>query len=78
MWVKNMNQKSIIITVLVVLIILFSVWYLYYNYSQQSQQGYTQPNDDTTAGILNDLNQIPDDSSIDSEMNSLNQDIQNF
>lgn len=72
-----MKSKLIVIIVLIILVIVFGAWYLYYSYSQQLQQGY-QTSNDTTTGILDDLNQIPDDSSVDNQMNSLDQDFQNF
>ena len=82
-----MSLKSIIIAIIIILVIIFVVWYFYYNSNQTSQSFQTQKNInpqssqgniDTTAGILNDLNQIPNDSSANGEMNSLNQNIQSF
>ena len=80
---KLMNSKSIIITIIIVLVIVLAGWYLYSYSAKPAQQNYTaQPNSnyptDTTASISNDLSQLPDDSSVNSEMNSLNQSIQSF
>lgn len=71
-----MNSKSIIIIVLVVLVVALGVWYFYSSYNQQWQQGFKS--DDKTASILNDLNQVPGDSSVEGELNSLDQSIQSF
>jgi hypothetical protein len=48
---------------------------------KQPEQGLRQGinnTPDTTTNISNDLNQIPSDSSINNEMDSLNQDLQSF
>ena len=63
-------------------------WYLYFYQPASSPvpeplAGESQPTGaisegDTTADILNDLNQTPDDSAPTQEIDSLNQDIENF
>jgi len=75
-----MNSKSIVITVVIILAVVLAAWYFYSNFAQQSYniQPGTDYTSDTTGGISSDLEQIPDDSSINSEMDSLNQDVQGF
>ena len=78
-----MNSKLIIITIIIVLVIVLVAWYLYAVMS--GQQGNMQPNSsgteikgDTTADISASLNQVPDDSSMNGEVNTLNQSVQSF
>lgn len=76
-----MSTKSTLITIVIVLVIVFAVWYLSYMFIKQPQQGSQQGINnapDTTANISNDLKQVPSDSSVNGEMNTLNQDLQNF
>lgn len=66
------------------------VWYLYFYQpvsapapqptptAEESQPTGAISSGDTTADIINDLNQTPDDASATEELNSLNQDIENF
>lgn len=84
----GVNSKLIVIIIILVLIIVVAGWYLYYNFTEQLNYNVqTSPNNniqstvtatDTTTGILNELNQIPGDTSFDNDTNSLNQDIDSF
>ena len=78
-----MNIKLLIITIIIVLVIVIAGWYLYSYFVQQPQQGYNiepsvTPSLDTTTNISNELNQVPDDSSVDGVMNSLDKDLECF
>ena len=86
-----MNIKIILISIIVILFVLVSAtaWYLYNNLNTRSQQDYTaQENEnapknsnyqsDTTVEISNELNQTPDDSSINKELEDLNRSVQGF
>ena len=86
-----MNLKLIVVIIVIILLIVISVWYFYSNIMPQSepksnvqtiQNNNIQPTannaTDTTTNILNDLNQIPDDSSLNNEADYLNKDIQDF
>ena len=84
-----MNLKLVIVTIIIILIIVLAVWYFYSNLSQQPSPSYnTQTNQnvqpainatgDKTVNILNDLKRIPDDASLNNEINSLNSSLQNF
>jgi predicted PurR-regulated permease PerM len=78
-----METRLIITTIIIVLVVVFAAWYLYSVFSDQNQQDYgSQPVSDTTADttsrISSDLNQIPDESSLNSDIDSLNQSVQGF
>lgn len=75
-----MNSKSLIVTIVIILVIVFVAWYLYSNFFQQSYniQSGVNYDSDTTGSISNDLNQLPNDSSVNSEMNSLDQNVNDF
>lgn len=78
-----MSAKLTLIIIVIVLVVIFAVWYLssmfigQFQQNSGSQQGVNNASD-TTIKISNDLNQIPDDSSVNGEMNTLNQDLQSF
>jgi len=77
------SAKLTLIIIVIVLVVIFAVWYLssmfigQFQQNSGSQQGVNNASD-TTIKISNDLNQIPDDSSVNGEMNTLNQDLQSF
>lgn len=76
------------IVIIVVLIAAGLAWYLYFYQpvsspvpqptAEEFQPSGAVSSGDTTADIANDLNQTPDDSAPTQEMDSLNQNIQNF
>ncbi len=76
------------IVIIAILIAAGLAWYFYFYQpasvpAPQPSAGESQPlgaisSGDTTADIANDLNQPPDDSAATQEMDSFNQDIQNF
>lgn len=83
------NIILIIIAVVVALVVVIVGWSLYYmnqlqtgnSYDQstiQTRQQEQQIDDNTAQEISNDLNQIPDDSSVNREIDSLNADVQSF
>ena len=76
-----MSSKAVIITVVVVLVIVLAVWYLSYVFLGQMQQGQqmqTSNAPDSTQNISSDLNKVPSDSTVNGDMNTLDQDLQNF
>lgn len=78
-----MSTKSTLITIVIVLVVVLAVWYLSYYFISYPQQGNVQQQGasntpDTTTNISNDLQQVPGDSSLDEEMNSLDKELQNF
>ena len=79
-----MNIKGTLITIVVVLVVVFGAWYLSSLYIKNLSsktyvpQGTTSNIQDTTSSISSDLNQIPDDSSANKEMDTLNQNLQSF
>lgn len=83
------NIILIIIAVVVALVVVVAGWFLYIyqqnafentydNLQAQPQSQQKEADDNTTEEISNNLNQIPDDSSINSEIDSLNADVQSF
>lgn len=72
-----MSTKKTLVIIIITLVIVLVVWYLSYIFIRQPQQGASNAID-TTTNIQGDLNQIPDDSSINKEMNTLDQDLKNF
>lgn len=75
-----MKTNQIVILVLVVLIVVFSIWYLYY-YNQMIQRNYSIESDnssDTTDFIANELNQVPGDTSLDNDIESLEEQLEGF
>lgn len=74
-----MTLKSIISVIVIILVILLAVWYYYANLSPQAQQSQNiKPVGDTTGVILDDLNQLPSSSSLESDLNSLDEYLKNF
>jgi predicted PurR-regulated permease PerM len=74
-------KVKLIITVIVIILVLVVGWYVYSIYSnQQAQPIYNfQPKaSDASANIMKDLSQVPDDSALNSDINSLSQDIEGF
>lgn len=78
-----MSTKSIIIAVVVIVLVILVGWYIYATYMQpkpasESQTSLNQASNDTTSSIQNDLSQVPDDSAVNSQLDSLDKDVQNF
>lgn len=86
-----MNKKLLVIVIIVIacLLVGWGAWYLYDNLQYQSY--INQPNEeanqngqnaatpsDTTASISTELNQTPDDASLNAEMNALDKEVQGF
>lgn len=69
-----MTSKSTVIAIVVILAVIIVGWIIYS--MSQGKQMYN--NADTTGSISNDLNQVPDDSALDGDIDSLNKEIQNF
>ena len=79
-----MNIKLIAIVTFIVLLVCVTFWQFYLSSFEQIQQGYidnsTIPTgaSDTIKDISSDLDQIPNDSYLGSELNSLNESIGGF
>lgn len=75
-----MNFKLTLSIVIIILVIVFAGWYLYANYNPNGQDSRQDANSgiDSTAAIESDLNQVPDDSAINGDMNSLYASVQAF
>lgn len=67
---KIMKNQIIITIVIIVLIVAAAAWFLLTKQSPAIN--------DKISDITNDLNQIPNDSTPNQELDSLNQSIQNF
>lgn len=77
-----MNLKLILSIVIIILVVVIAGWLLYANYvpnNGQIQQEATQDSGaDNTATIEAELNQVPDDTSVNGDMQSLDADVQAF
>ena len=78
-----MKTKSLIISIIIILVVVIIGWYVYSSLIQQSQQDYSAElessySSDTTTNISNDLDQVPDDSSINGDLDSLDKDLESF
>ena len=82
-----MNFKLIILAIIVVVLIIIAVGFLFVSPKQPAtesggQTGVQQKqgalSTDTTSSILNDLKQIPDDSSVEKTMESFGKTLEEF
>jgi len=78
-----MNLKLTLSIAVIILIVVFAGWYLYTQYvpevSQlQQEQENAQNSNDTTASIESDLNQVPDDATVNGDMDSLDASLEAF
>ena len=82
-----MNFKLIILAVIVVVLIIIAVGFLFVSINQPAtesggqagiQQKQVVPSSDTTSVILNDLKQIPEDSSVEKTMESFGKTLEEF
>lgn len=76
-----MTTKSTLITIAIALVALLVMWYLssvFVAWSVGKSESKVADQSDTTQNISIDLMAIPNDSSVNKEFNSLNQDIQDF
>lgn len=80
-----MTLKSIILAIVIILVIVLAVWYYYAStapVAPQPTQEQVQDNvkkvDDTTAGILQELKNVPGDPSLEGTADLLDEALQNF
>ncbi|MSU54473.1 MAG: hypothetical protein EXS48_01350 [Candidatus Staskawiczbacteria bacterium] len=80
-----MNFKLTLSIVIIILVIVFAGWLLYANYTpsdvgdvKTNQESAQDSAVDSTLTIESDLNQIPDDSSVNGDMNSLDTSLEAF
>ena len=77
-----MNLKLTLSIVVIILVVVIAGWLLYANYvpdSSPTQQESEQDSAvDSTATIDADLNQIPDDSAVNGDMESLDASLRGF
>ena len=87
-----MNSKAIILIILIILVVALGVWYFFFlnyktpqpipemNQTPATGQSNNQVtgNGDQIIDITSDFNQVPNDSAVNSETDSLNQSINSF
>ena len=76
-----MSIKSIVLSLIIILVIVLVVWYYFANLSgipQPSQNVQIDPSDDRISAISSDMNLLPSDSLLESDVNSLEESIANF
>ena len=82
-----MSTKQTLIIVIIALIVIAIVWYLSYflmnsygpnSNSQKGEKNIQSNAPDSTVNISSDINQLPEDSSINSEMNNLDLQVDGF
>ena len=79
-----MNVKLFAIVTFIVLTVFVTAWQFYFSFSPQLREDYNTNTtgatntSNTIESISNDLNQIPDASSLNSELDSLNESIEGF
>lgn len=81
-----MSTKRTLVIVIIALVVIAVVWYFsymlmnLYRFGSDSQQttNNTSNAPDTTLNISGELQQIPDDSALNNDINALDQDLKSF
>lgn len=77
-----MNFKLTVSIIIIILVVVVAAWLLYTNYTpgdkQTDQESAQDSSVDSTATIEADLNQVPDDSAVNGDMDSLDASLQTF